>query len=33
VDAVLECATANDAPFVKSDELLAWVAQGLGELA
>lgn len=31
-DDVLACAEADDAPFTHSDELKAWVAQGLGEL-
>ncbi len=30
---VLNRAKADDAPFVASDELIAWVAQGLAELA
>ena len=30
---VLARAEADDAPFVKSDELKAWVAQGLDELS
>jgi hypothetical protein len=32
-DQVLAKAEADDAPFVKSDELKAWVAQGLDELS
>jgi len=32
-DEVLACADANDAPFCGSDELKAWVVQGLDELA
>ena len=32
-DEVLARAEADGAPFVKSDELVAWVAQGLAELA
>jgi hypothetical protein len=32
-DAVLARAEADDAPFVASEELKAWVAQGLDELA
>ena len=32
-DEVLARAEADDAPFVRSDELKAWVAQGLRELA
>jgi protein tyrosine phosphatase (PTP) superfamily phosphohydrolase (DUF442 family) len=31
-DEVLARATADDAPFVASDELKAWVTQGLAEL-
>ena len=30
---VLACAQANDAPFSGSDELKAWVAQGLDQLS
>jgi hypothetical protein len=30
---VIRCAEADDAPFAKSDELKAWVAQGLEELS
>ena len=32
-DEVLERAEADDAPFARSDELKAWVAQGLDELS
>jgi hypothetical protein len=32
-DQVLEQAIDDDAPFARSDELRAWVAQGLHELA
>ncbi|HYZ28093.1 MAG TPA: hypothetical protein VE570_03475 [Thermoleophilaceae bacterium] len=32
-DEVLERAEKDDAPFTRSDELKAWVRQGLGELA
>jgi hypothetical protein len=32
-DEVLQCAEADDALFAKSDELKAWVAQGLEELS
>ena len=32
-DDVLACAEADDAPFARSDELRAWVVQGLGELS
>jgi protein tyrosine phosphatase (PTP) superfamily phosphohydrolase (DUF442 family) len=31
-DAVLERARADQAPFCESDELVAWVTQGLAEL-
>jgi hypothetical protein len=31
-DDVLACAQADDAPFTQSEELRAWVAQGLDEL-
>jgi protein tyrosine phosphatase (PTP) superfamily phosphohydrolase (DUF442 family) len=32
-DEVLERADADDAPFAKSEELRAWVTQGLAELS
>ncbi len=32
-DEVIACAEANSAPFTRSDELKAWVAQGLDELS
>jgi hypothetical protein len=32
-DEVLACAEADDAPFSRSDELRAWVVQGLDELS
>src|SRR5262249_6023813 len=32
-DEVLECAEADAAPFAASDELKAWVRQGLAELS
>ena len=32
-DEVIARAEADDAPFVQSDELKAWVAQGLDELS
>src|SRR5689334_18956334 len=33
VEDVFACAEADDAPFVKSDELRAWVADGLAQLS